>query len=166
MKGADPTQGSTGYVTLICLVATLGGLLFGYDTGVINGAIGFLTARFQLDPTTEGWAMSCAILGCAVGAVLAGVISDRLGRKKLLVLSGVLFAVSAVGTALPRTLGAFIAFRLLGGLGIGMAALAVPMYIAEVTPARLRGRMVSVNQLAIVSGFVLVFFANLHQLGD
>lgn len=154
------SQGSTLYVTLVCFVATLGGLLFGYDTGVISDAIGFLTTRFQLDSTWEGWAMSCAILGCALGASAAGLIGDRLGRKKLLVASALLFIVSAIGTALPQSLAVFVVFRVIGGVGIGMAALATPMYIAEITPARIRGTMVSVNQLAIVTGFLLVYFAN------
>ncbi len=160
--------GSRAYVVLVCVVATLGGLLFGYDTGVISDAIGFLAQKFQLDPHTEGWAMSCAILGCALGAMVAGWVGDRLGRKKLLVASAVLFTVSAVGTALPDRLSVFMVFRVLGGVGIGMAALAVPMYIAEITPAAMRGRMVSVNQLAIVTGFLLVYFANyaIAQGGD
>ena len=154
--------GSRAYVMLVCFVATLGGLLFGYDTGVISDAIGFLTQRFQLNANMEGWAMSCAILGCALGAVLAGLVGDRLGRKKLLVGSAVLFTISALGTALPDSLWVFILFRVIGGVGIGLAALAVPMYIAEITPAAIRGRMVSVNQLAIVTGFLLVYFANYH----
>lgn len=160
--------GSQAYVVLVCCVATLGGLLFGYDTGVISDAIGFLTQKFRLTPAMEGWAMSCAILGCALGASIAGLIGDRLGRKKLLVISAVLFTVSALGTALPNDLTVFILFRVLGGVGIGMAALAVPMYIAEITPAAIRGRMVSVNQLAIVTGFLLVYFANyfIAQHGD
>lgn len=154
--------GSTGYVVLVCFVATLGGLLFGYDTGVISDAIGFLTKRFQLNANWEGWAMSCAILGCAAGASFAGLVGDRLGRKKLLIFSAILFTVSAIGTALPQTLAVFIVFRVIGGLGIGMAALASPMYIAEITPARIRGRMVSLNQLAIVTGFLLVYFVNYY----
>ena len=160
--------GSRSYVVLVCLVATLGGLLFGYDTGVISDAIGFLTVKFKLDPNLEGWAMSCAILGCALGASIAGLIGDRLGRKKLLVISAVLFVVSALGTALPDRLSVFMTFRVVGGVGIGMAALAVPMYIAEIAPAAIRGRMVSVNQLAIVTGFLLVYFANyvIAQQGD
>jgi sugar porter (SP) family MFS transporter len=106
--------------------------------------------------------MSCAILGCAIGACFAGMVGDWLGRKKLLVLSAILFTTSAVGTALPQSLAVFIIFRVIGGLGIGMAALASPMYIAEITPARIRGRMVSLNQLAIVTGFLLVYFANYY----
>lgn len=162
MNNPHSNQGSRAYVTVICLVATLGGLLFGYDTGVISDAIGFLTKRFHLSPAMEGWTMSCAIFGCALGAVVAGVIGDRLGRKKLLVISAVLFAVSSLGTALPKTLAVFILFRTLAGIGIGMAALASPLYIAEISPARIRGRLVSLNQLAIVTGFLLVYFTNYY----
>ncbi len=156
------SSGSLVYLTLICLVATLGGLLFGYDTGVISGAIGPLVERFDLSPRMEGWAASCALVGCIFGAAFAGAISDSIGRKKLLVISAVFFLVSAFGTALPRNLTVFIIFRFLGGLGVGAASMTSPMYIAEISPARIRGRMVSVNQLAIVSGFLVVYFVNYH----
>ncbi len=148
------------YLLPVCLVATLGGLLFGYDTGVISGAIEFLTARFGLNVVMKGWASGCVLLGCAAGVLLVGPISDRFGRKKALWLAALLFLVSAVGTAVPSDIWTFIAFRLLGGLGIGIACMSTPMYIAEITPARLRGRMVSVNQIAIVGGIVLVYFVN------
>ncbi|MBM4025877.1 MAG: sugar porter family MFS transporter [Planctomycetes bacterium] len=148
------------YVFLITAVAALGGLLFGYDTGVINGAIGPLKAHFGLNPQQEGWATACALLGCALGAAGAGTLSDRFGRKKVLILSAVLFLVSAVGTAIPRTVTAFILYRILGGLGVGAASFTSPMYIAEISPARVRGRMVSVNQFAIVTGFLVVYFVN------
>ena len=153
-------KGSLTYVFLICAVAALGGLLFGYDTGVINGAIGPLKAYFLLNPKAEGWAMGCALLGCAIGAALAGVLSDRLGRKRVLILSAVLFFISAVGTALPKSITQFIIFRIIGGIGVGAASITSPMYIAEISPARIRGRMVSVNQFAIVTGFLVVYFVN------
>ncbi len=153
-------RGSIVYVSLVCAVAALGGLLFGYDTGVISGAIGPLEVRFDLNPKMVGWAASCALVGCIFGAAFAGTVSDRMGRKKVLIISAVLFLVSAVGTALPRNLVEFIIFRFLGGLGVGAASMISPMYIAEISPARIRGRMVSVNQLAIVSGFLVVYFVN------
>ena len=153
-------KGSVGYVLLVCLVAALAGLLFGYDTGVISGAIGPLEQRFGLSPKGVGWAASCALVGCIFGAAFAGTISDRIGRKKVLIISAVLFLVSALGTALPRNLIEFVIFRFIGGLGVGAASLTSPMYIAEISPARIRGRMVSVNQFAIVSGFLVVYFAN------
>lgn len=156
------------YLLPICLVATLGGLLFGYDTGVISGAIEFLTIRFELDMVMKGWASGCVLLGCAAGVLLAGPLSDRLGRKKALFLAAVLFVVSSVGTAMPPGIWTFIAFRFLGGIGIGVASISTPMYIAEIAPAHLRGRLVAVNQIAIVSGIVLVYFANyfIARLGD
>ena len=153
-------KGSIVYVMLVCMVAALGGLLFGYDTGVINGAIGPLKAHFALDANWAGWATGCALLGCAIGAGIAGVLSDWLGRKKVLILSAILFLISAVGTALPKNITIFIIYRIIGGLGVGAASMSSPMYIAEISPARIRGRMVSVNQFAIVSGFLVVYFVN------
>jgi MFS family permease len=162
---ADPlrseTTGSLMFVVLVTLVAALGGLLFGYDTAVISGAIGFLEQHFGLDPQVEtGWAAASALAGCAVGAALAGFLSDRIGRKKVLVVAAVCFFISAVGTALPRTFLEFVLFRIVGGIGIGAASITSPLYIAEISPAAIRGRMVSVNQFAIVSGMVLVYFVN------
>jgi len=161
-------SGSTVYIWLVCIVAALGGLLFGYDTAVISGAIGFLQKRFELDPKWTGWAASSALLGCVIGVAFAGVMSDRLGRKKTLIVAAILFLVSGIGTAIPRNLAEFVIFRIIGGVGVGAASITSPMYIAEITPARIRGRMVSVNQFAIVSGMLLVYFANyfISQFGD
>ncbi|HOK77422.1 MAG TPA: MFS transporter, partial [Verrucomicrobiota bacterium] len=136
----------TSYLVMICLVAALGGLLFGYDTAVISGAIGFLQSHFQLTPAMKGWAAASALLGCVIGCLVAGVFSDLLGRKKTLLLAAFLFVVSSIGTAIPERFWVFVVFRILGGVAIGVASLASPMYIAEISPARIRGRMVSVNQ--------------------
>ncbi len=152
--------GSAAYLVLTCLVAALGGLLFGYDTAVISGAIGPMEAHFRLSPEAVGWATGCALVGCAVGVALAGVVSDRFGRRNTLILSAVFFLVSAVGTAVPRTFTEFIVFRILGGLGVGAASMTSPMYIAELAPARHRGRLVSLNQFTIVFGMLVVFFVN------
>ncbi|HOW65180.1 MAG TPA: sugar porter family MFS transporter, partial [Verrucomicrobiota bacterium] len=161
-------SGNPVYLVVVCLVATLGGLLFGYDTAVISGGIVFLRQYFQLSPAAEGWAASSALLGCVVGAGLAGTLNDHFGRKKVMLLSAVLFIVCAVGTALPRTLNEFVFFRFIGGIGVGAASMTSPLYIAEVSPARIRGRMVSLNQLAIVSGMLVVYFVNyfIAGLGD
>ena len=156
----QPKSGSIAYLVGICLVATLGGLLFGYDTGVINGSIKFVQLKFSLEPAMKGWAASSALLACMFGAAFAGPMSDRFGRKKVLILSAVLFLVSAIGTAVPRNIMEFIIFRIVGGLGVGAASMTSPMYIAEVSPARIRGRMVSVNQMAIVGGMLVVYFVN------
>ena len=156
------------YLIPICLVATLGGLLFGYDTGVISGAIEPMTVKFALSDVMKGWASGCVLIGCAMGVLLAGPVSDRFGRKKTLFVAAVLFLVSALGTALPKDIMGFIVFRILGGVGIGIASISTPMYIAEITPARYRGRMVAVNQIAIVGGIALVYFINyfIVRLGD
>jgi len=148
------------FVLRVCLVAALGGLLFGYDTAVISGAIGFLQKHFELTATMEGWAASSALLGCVIGVSIAGLASDYAGRKKTLVLSGILFFVSALGTAVADTFDLFVVFRIIGGIGVGVASMASPMYIAEISPARVRGRLVSVNQFAIISGMLLIYFVN------
>jgi MFS family permease len=153
-------RGGAVYVTLVCLVAALGGLLFGYDTAVIAGAIGFLQEHFGLSATVKSWAAACALLGCVAGVSFAGPFSDRLGRKKTLLLAGLLFLGSAIGTALPQSFAAFVIFRILGGVGVGVASMTSPIYIAEISPARIRGRMVSVNQFAIVSGMLIIYFVN------
>ncbi len=162
MKSAteETHSGSLVYLTLTVLVATLGGLLFGYDTAVISGAIGFLQQHFDLTATMKGWAAASALAGCVIGVAVAGEMNDRLGRRTTLIFAAVLFLVSAIGTAVPRTFTEFIFFRILGGLGVGAASMTSPMYIAEITPARIRGRMVSVNQLAIVFGMLVVYFVN------
>ena len=158
----DRALGSVGYVYLLACVAALGGLLFGYDTAVISGAIGFLTTHFGLDPSFEkGWAAASVLLGCAVGAAAAGFLSDALGRKKMLLGAGILFFASALGTALPDRVAVFVLFRLLGGVAIGAASISSPMYIAEIAPAGMRGKMVSINQFAIVSGILATYFVNL-----
>jgi len=167
--GPSPTvRANLSYLVPICLVATLGGLLFGYDTGVISGAIEFLTARFDLDATMKGWASGCVLIGCATGVLIVGPLSDRFGRKKALLLAAALFLTSAIGTALPRDIWTFILFRWLGGVGIGIASISTPIYIAEIAPAHLRGRLVSVNQIAIVGGILLVYFVNyfIARCGD
>ncbi|WCJ61179.1 sugar porter family MFS transporter [Fontisphaera persica] len=159
---------SRGYVLLVCFVAALSGLLFGYDTGVIGGAIGFMRAKFSLNPAQEGWTAASILVGCMVGVLIAGPVADRLGRKRLLVIAGLLFGISSVGTALPQTLSVFIAFRLMAGVAVGAASMAAPMYIAEIAPADWRGRLISLNQLAIVTGIFVVYFANwfIASLGD
>jgi len=157
-----PEDGSIAYVYLLASVAALGGLLFGYDTAVISGAIGFLEDHFTLDAVLKGWAASSALVGCIFGAAMAGTLSDRLGRKRVLLMTAMLFTVSAVGSAVPRTLLEFIVARMLGGFGVGAASMLSPLYIAEVAPARIRGRLVSLNQLAIIGGMVVVYFVNAY----
>ncbi|MEI6177648.1 MAG: sugar porter family MFS transporter [Verrucomicrobiota bacterium] len=148
------------YLLPICLVATLGGLLFGFDTGVISGAIEPMTAKFGLTSAMKGWASGCVLLGCASGVLVVGPLSDRFGRKLAMFLAAVMFFISSVGTSIPNDILTFIIFRYIGGIGIGIASISTPMYIAEITPGSVRGRMVAVNQIAIVGGLALVYFVN------
>jgi MFS transporter, SP family, arabinose:H+ symporter len=148
-------------IYLLTAVAALGGLLFGYDTAVISGAIGYLRIKFELSPAMTGWAASAAIIGCIFGAMFAGVLSDRFGRKKILILTAVLFGVSAIGSAIPSNITQFTVARFVGGLGVGAASILSPLYITEMAPASIRGKLVSVYQLAIVSGILLIFFVNM-----
>ena len=155
------TRYRKGYLWGISLVAALGGLLFGYDWVVISGADLFYEKYFHLVSANEiGWAKSCALVGCLLGALLSGGLSDRLGRKRLLLASAFLFAVSSVGTGMAGSYLVFVAWRIVGGAAIGLASNLSPMYIAEVAPAEIRGRLVSMNQLTIVIGIVMAQLAN------
>lgn len=154
-------QTKATYVILISIVAAMGGLLFGYDWVVIGGAKPFFEKYFNLtSEALSGWANSCALLGCLLGSVVSGGLSDKFGRKKLLLVSGVLFAVSSVLTGWALSFNAFIFWRIVGGVAIGMASNLSPLYIAEVAPARWRGRLVSMNQLTIVIGVLAAQIVN------
>ena len=148
------------FILKVSVAAALGGLLFGFDTAVISGAIPYIKIYFSLNEFMLGWAVSSILIGCAAGAVLAGPLADRYGRKWVLLCCAVLFALSGVGAGLSGTLLQFVFFRLLGGLGVGAAAMVSPMYIAEIAPSSLRGRLVAMYQLAIVTGILLAFFSN------
>jgi len=151
-----------GYIWLISVVAALGGLLFGWDWVVIGGAKPFFERFFHIQENAalSGWANSCALIGCLVGALIAGALSDRYGRKRLLVLSAALFAVTSVGNGLAQTFALFVFWRMLGGVAIGLASSLSPMYISEVAPAAMRGRLVAVNQLTIVVGVLMAQLLN------
>ena len=150
-----------GYTWFAASAGALGGLLFGYDWVVIGGAKPFYEVFFHLDtPALQGWAMSCALIGCLVGACASGMLSNRLGRKKLLSLSALVFAASSLGTGLAEHFAVFVLWRMLSGCAIGVASGISPIYIAEISPAHLRGRMVSLNQLAIVFGILLAQLVN------
>lgn len=174
------TSPNSKYLIKLTLVATLGGLLFGYDTGVISGTVGSLESFFVtpkgLGETAasafKGFLVSSALIGCIIGGAFSGFISKALGRKKGLVLAAVLFLVSALGSAMPEMFikpigeldhtfsNIFIIYRILGGIGVGLASMLSPLYIAEIAPASSRGKLVSFNQLAIVGGFLVVYFVN------
>ena len=155
-------------IVLATAVTSIGGFLFGYDTAVISGAIGFIKSHFGLTVAQEGWAGASAIVGCIPGAMFAGFLSDRFGRKKVLLLCALLYAISGIASALPRTFALFIAARFVGGLGIGASSMICPLYIAEIAPPRHRGRLTTLFQLGIVLGIFIVFFVNLmiQRRGD
>jgi len=146
----------------ISIVTAMGGLLFGYDWVVIGGAKPFYEQFFNIanSPAMQGWAMSSALIGCVLGAILSGVIADKIGRKKSLLIAAVLFTVSALGTGYTDVFTVFVVYRLLGGIGIGLASTLSPMYIAEIAPAKYRGRFVAINQLTIVIGILAAQVAN------
>jgi len=149
------------FIWTICFVAALGGLLFGYDWVVIGGAKPFYEAYFNLTSSFQvGWAMSCALVGCMAGSVLSGGLSDKFGRRRLLIVSGFLFTLSAIGTGWAESFNGFVIFRLIGGVGIGLASNLSPMYIAEISPASMRGKFVSINQLTIVIGILAAQVVN------
>jgi MFS family permease len=145
----------------ISLVAAMGGLLFGWDFIVVGGAKPFYEKFFHItSENLSGWAVSCAFIGCLIGAMVSGGLSDRFGRKRLLILAAVLFTISSIGTGMANTLTAYVVWRIIGGVAIGLASNLSPMYIAEVAPSSIRGRLVSVNQLTIVIGSLLAQIVN------
>ena len=152
----DKTKFNKQFILGITLVSAMGGLLFGYDWVVIGGAKPFYERFFDItnSPYLQGWAMSSALIGCLVGAMASGYLADRFGRKRPLIAAAALFTIAAIGTGAANQFTIFIIFRLIGGLGIGLASAISPMYIAEISPAKMRGRLVSVNQLTIVIGIL------------
>jgi sugar porter (SP) family MFS transporter len=149
----DSHSWDLAYLWRISLIAAMGGFLFGYDIVVIGGAKPFFEAYFGLtSEALRGWANSCALVGCLLGSVLSGAFADRWGRRRLLLLAACLFAISSTVTGWTQNFGSFVLWRIVGGIAIGLASNISPMYIAEITPAALRGRMVSINQLTIVLG--------------
>jgi MFS transporter, SP family, arabinose:H+ symporter len=158
--GAAVGSGSRLYVYSIVCVAACAGLLFGFDIAVINGAIVFLRDQFRLTDFQTEVAAASLLVGCVLGASGAGMMSDRYGRKRTLFAAAVLFAVSSIAAALPNSLEQFIAARLLAGVATGTASMVTPMYIAENSPPSLRGSLVTLNQLAIVSGILLAYLVN------
>ncbi|MGD0775588.1 MAG: sugar porter family MFS transporter [Candidatus Solibacter sp.] len=156
---------TSGYSYRIASVTALSGFLFGFDTAIINGAIVFLRRHFQWTEIQTEFAAGSLLAGCALGAGLAGALSDRFGRKIVLLLAAVIFALSSVATALPNGLGEFVAARVVAGVAIGIASMLAPLYIAEVSPAAIRGRLVSMNQLAIVLGVLVSYLVGWAMAG-
>jgi SP family arabinose:H+ symporter-like MFS transporter len=159
-----PHKTGNRYVNSLAIIASLGGFLFGYDTAVISGTINFVTSQFQLDAAGTGWYVSSALLGCILGVSVAGVLSDKYGRKKLLILSALFFGVSAVGCAFTIGFTDLVIYRLIGGLGIGVASMLSPLYISELSPSHKRGRLVTLYQFAITVGILCSYFSNAYLL--
>lgn len=154
-----PGQQRQNKILGITTVAALGGLLFGYDTGVIAGSQLYFSKYFELSPGEQGWAVSSALYGCLFGALASGYLTMQVSRKYTLIIAAFLFSVSAWGSGIADSLTELVFYRIVGGLGVGMASMAAPMYIAEISPPKERGRMVSFYQLAVVIGFFVVFLA-------
>jgi len=150
------------YLLFICLVAAAGGFLFGFDTSVISGAIEFIADPkvFNLDAIEKGWAVSCILIGCMAGCIFAGPLSDKYGRKKVFIFTALVFLVSSLGCALAANHIIFIVYRIIAGVAVGAASMLSPMYIAEVSPARHRGKLGIINILAIFIGQSVAFFSN------
>lgn len=160
----EKAKANSKYFFFITLTAAFGGFLFGYDTAVISGTIGFVKSKFELDSVMEGWFVSSALVGCIIGVAMAGELSDRFGRKTSLIISGFLFSLSAIGCALCGSHTELIIYRLIGGIGVGVASMLSPLYISEVSPPKIRGRMVALYQFSITIGILLAYFANAYLL--
>ena len=157
------------FIWWITITASLGGFLFGYDTAVISGTLSMVRSQFGLNAAMEGWYVSSALLGCVIGVSFAGWLSDKYGRKKVLLIAAILFSVSAVGCALISSFSALALYRLIGGMGVGIASMLSPMYISEISPPAIRGRLVAIYQLAITIGILGSYLINvwlLNQSGE
>lgn len=150
----------TGYVVFMAVVAAIGGILFGYDTAVISGTTDIVKNQFSLSASGEGWYVGCALIGSIIGVLCAGSLSDYIGRKITMLISAAFFSISAIGCAVCGSFEALVAFRIIGGIGIGIVSIVSPIYISEVSPARIRGTLVSLYQLAVTAGFLLAYMAN------
>jgi MFS transporter, SP family, arabinose:H+ symporter len=148
------------YLFFVCLVSALGGFLFGFDTAVISGTVGFVKQQFGLSALQEGWFVAVALLGCIIGVGFTGILADKFGRKAILFLSSLLFAASAVGCTIAPGHVALIFYRLVGGLGIGVASMLAPLYISEISIPEYRGRMVTLYQFAITVGILAAYYSN------
>ncbi len=156
---------SSNYAWIIAMIVAFGGFLFGFDTAIISGALPLVKDQFSLSTAMEGWFVSAALVGCITGVSFSGYVSDRFGRKQILLLSAFLFIASSIGCMLPSGIETLIAFRLIGGIGIGIASMLAPLYISEFAPLHMRGRLVSFYQLAITIGIVAAYFSNAYLLG-
>jgi MFS transporter, SP family, arabinose:H+ symporter len=162
---AKQSNSQFAYTIVVAFIAASGGFLFGYDLNIIVGAQPFLRTAFEMTPTEFGFAIGSALLGCLAGPLFGGWLCDAIGRKRTLMISAVLFGVSAIGTALPQTLWQFNLFRIVGGIGVGLASVTSPMYLAEIAPAQARGKIVTLNQFAIVAGSLIAIILSHYLAG-
>jgi SP family arabinose:H+ symporter-like MFS transporter len=153
-------DGNFKYLALVCTVASLGGLLFGFDTAVISGTVGMVETQFGLSKLALGWFTSSALVGCIMGALVAGGLGDKYGRKPVLMGAALLFFLSALGSTIPPSFTVLFSVRIMGGLGVGMASVISPLYISEFSPPGIRGRLVALYQLSIVTGILLAYLSN------
>ena len=153
-------KNTLGYVIFMAVVAAIGGILFGYDTAVISGTTAIVKNQFALTDMMEGWYVGCALIGSICGVLVAGSLSDYLGRKVTMLISAALFSISAIGCAVCGSFDALVAYRIIGGVGIGIVSIVSPIYISEVSPAKIRGTLVSLYQLAVTAGFLIAYLAN------
>ena len=157
---AVQSNGNKWYLFRISLVAAIGGFLFGFDTAVISGTIGFVKDEFSLSAILEGWFVSSALVGCILGVSAAGILSDKYGRKRILLLSAACSSFRHLGAWWSETMVMLIIFRIVGGIGVGIASMLSPLYISELSPAYIRGRLVALYQLAITLGILFAYFSN------
>ena len=153
-------KNTLGYVIFMAVVAAIGGILFGYDTAVISGTTEIVKNQFHLTDLMEGWYVGCALIGSICGVLAAGTLSDYLGRKLTMLISAALFSISAIGCAVCGSFDGLVAYRIIGGVGIGIVSIVSPIYISEVSPAKIRGTLVSLYQLAVTVGFLLAYLMN------
>ena len=153
-------KNTLGYVIFMAVVAAIGGILFGYDTAVISGTTEIVKSQFALTDMMEGWYVGCALIGSIAGVLVAGSLSDYLGRKLTMLISAALFSISAIGCAVCGSFDGLVAYRIIGGIGIGIVSIVSPIYISEVSPAKIRGTLVSLYQLAVTVGFLVAYSVN------
>ncbi|MEE9463438.1 MAG: MFS transporter, partial [Bacteroidales bacterium] len=154
------------YIFWLAIIASLGGFLFGYDTAVISGTLAFVRTQLGLAAAMEGWYVRSALVGCIAGVSVAGWLSDKYGRKIILLLAGILFSISAIGCAVSGSFSTLVLYRIVGGMGVGIASMLSPLYISEISPPGIRGRLVALYQFSIALGILCSYFVNARLLNS
>ena len=159
-RNYNSSKQSNSFIAAICSIGSLGGLLFGFDTAVISGTFSFIEQYFSLNEIEIGWFTSSALIGAIIGALVSGSLSDRFGRKPILIIAAFLFFISALGCTIPNSFIFLIVARIIGGIGVGMASVLAPLYISEFSPPKIRGKLIALYQLSIVIGILLAYLSN------